>query len=176
MYDIRDTSAALRLLQTYLLEISYATEGLPHISIDGVAGEETTRAIRLFQEQNGLPTTGFADYATWEEILRHYGNALRARVAVPVLLPPDSLPLSLRDTGSEVLILQTLLTALRERYPNLPRVAPSGRYDAETAHAVRVYQGHHSLPPSGITDDKTWQILTGEYRRREERNTQRSEA
>ena len=171
MYDIQDKAAAIRLLQTYLLEISYATEGLPHISVDGVAGEETNRAIRLFQGQNGLPVTGYADYATWLEILRHYRPALAMRTAAPTLLPAHALPLTPRSTGSEVLLLQTLMNAMRGRYPDLPQIGASGRYDGETAHAVRIYQGHHSLPPSGITDGETWEILVQEYGRREEGTT-----
>ena len=169
MYSIRDKAAAVRLLQTYLLEISYATEGLPHLSVDGIAGEETNRAVRLFQRQNGLPVTGYANQETWEEIQRHYRPALAARTEVPVLLPPYALPLTSRSVGSEVRILQELLAALHGRYPDLPRLSPSGRYDAETAHAVRIFQAHNSLPASGVTDEKTWQILTDEYRRREER-------
>jgi peptidoglycan hydrolase-like protein with peptidoglycan-binding domain len=55
MYDISNPSLPLRLVQGYLLEISYAENGLPHLSVDGVAGEETTETIRLFQQQNGLP-------------------------------------------------------------------------------------------------------------------------
>lgn len=168
-YSIRDTAAALRRLQTYLLEISYATEGLPHIAADGLSGEETTRAIRLFQRQNGLPETGYADYTTWQEVVEHFRLALAARTHVPTLLPPASLPLTTHSAGSEVLILQAMLAALHGRYPSLPRVAISGRYDAETAHAVRNYQRYHSLPPSGVTDDVTWEILADEYSRREKK-------
>ena len=168
MYDIRDTSAALRRLQNYLLEISYATEGLPHIAVDGVVGEETNRAIRLFQRQNSLPETGYADYETWQSIFEQYLLALADRTARPTLLPPYTLPLTMRSAGSEVLVLQAVLSALHDRYPDLPLPIPSGRYDAETARAVRLYQDHHSLPPSGIVDRTTWEILADEYRRREE--------
>lgn len=165
MYAITDRAAALRLLQQYLLEISYATEGLPHISIDGVSGPETVRAVRLFQEQNNLPVTGEADYATWQEIFRHHAYARAARTIMPTLLPPTSLPLSLRAEGSEVYVLQILLATLCDKYPSLPCVRLSGRYDPETQYAVRLYQGYHGLPPSGTVDIATWEALAEEYGR-----------
>lgn len=168
MYSIRDTREAVRLLQTYLLEISYATQGLPHIAVDGLSGEETTRALRLFQGQRGLPATGFADYATWQALVRHAEDARAARTFAPVLLPPVLLPMTARSVGSEVMLLRVLLNSLRDRYPDLPQLFPSDRYDAETARAVRVYQRHHSLPASGVVEEATWQALVDEYRRREQ--------
>ena len=169
MYSIRDTREAVGLLQTYLLVISYAMQGLPHIAVDGLAGEETTRALRLFQGQIGLPATGFADYATWQALVRYAGDARAARTSAPVLLPPSLLPMTPRSVGSEVMLLRVLLASLRDRYPDLPPLLPGDRYDAETAHAVRVYQRHHSLPPSGVVEEETWQALTDEYRRREQK-------
>lgn len=165
LYAITDSSAALRLLQQYLLEISYATTGLPHIAVDGVSGEETTRAIRLFQEQNNLPVTGEADYTTWQEIYRHYTYAKAARTANPTLLSPDSLPLSLRSEGSDVYLLQIMLATLCDKYPALPCIRASGRYDPETQYTVRTYQSYRGMPPSGTVDLATWEALAEEYRR-----------
>ncbi len=165
LYAITDRSAALRLLQQYLLEISYATTGLPHISIDGVSGEETTRAIRLFQEQNNLPVTGEADYRTWQEIFRHHTYVKTIRTANPTLLSPDSLPLSPRSEGSDVYLLQIMLAALCDKYSTLPCIRANGRYDPETQYAVRMYQGYHGMPPSGIVDLPTWEALAEEYGR-----------
>ena len=165
MYAITDRGAALRLLQQYLLEISYATEGMPHISIDGVSGEETTRAVRRFQEQNNLPVTGEADYKTWQEIFRHHTYAKAIRTADPTLLSPDSLPLSLRSEGSDVYLLQIMLATLCDKYPALPCIRASGRYDPETQYAVRLYQGYRVMPPSGTVDLATWEALAEEYGR-----------
>lgn len=169
MYSIEDTSAALARLQTYLLEISYATKGLPHIAVDGVAGEETNRAVRLFQRRVGLPETGYADRMTWESAVRHYRLALGARKNAPPLLPPEALPLAERAVGSEVLILQAMLSDLHEDYPAMPRPMPTGRYDTETSEAVRVFQHHHSLPASGTLDGVTWEILADEYGKKREK-------
>ena len=169
MYSIQDKSAAVRRLQTYLLEISYAWDGLPHIAVDGIAGEETGRALRLFQAGVGLPATGYADADTWEALTAHYNSALAARTYAPTLLPPSALPITPRSAGSEVAILTLLLAELGAGYPDMPRISPRRRYDTETAEAVRVYQSHNSLPPSGIVDGATWERLAEEYRRKEEK-------
>ena len=166
MYDISNPSLPLRLVQGYLLEISYAEEGLPHISIDGVAGEETTEAIRLFQSQNGLQPTGKADPATWEALFRHYEYAAMLRTADPTLVPRDALPLTPRTVASEVYLLQTMLNAMRPKYASLPFLVQNGSYDLATENAVRIYQAHRLLPPSGIVDLATWEALAEEYGRR----------
>ena len=166
MYDISNPAHPLRLVQGYLLEISYAEEGLPHLSIDGVAGEETTAAIRLFQRQNGLPPTGKTDLETWEAIFRHYEYAKLLRTADPTLVPRDALPLTPRAVSSEVYLLQTMLNAMRPKYATLPLLVQNGSYDLATENAVRLYQGHRLLPASGIADLATWEALAEEYGRR----------
>ena len=166
MYDISNPAEPLRLLQGYLLEISYAEEGLPHLAVDGVAGEETTEAIRLFQEKNGLPPTGEADPITWETIFRRHEYALLLRTADPTLVPVHVLPLLPRTASSEVYLLQTMLNAMRPKYEGIPLLIQNGSYDLATENAVRIYQGHRLLPASGIADLVTWEALAEEYGRR----------
>lgn len=166
MYDISNPSLPLRLVQGYLLEISYAEDGLPHLSVDGVAGEETTEAIRLFQQQNGLPPTGKADLITWGTIFRRHEYAKILRTADPTLVPRNALPLLPRTVSSEVYLLQTMLNAMRPKYGGIPLLVQNGSYDLATENAVRMYQEHRLLPASGITDLATWEALAEEYGRR----------
>lgn len=79
MFDITGTSP-VRELQKYLLEISYATHGYPHLSIDGIFGAETRDVVSRFQQRNRLPVTGIADRRTWDSIYRAYLVALAARL------------------------------------------------------------------------------------------------
>ena len=78
MFDITDKSA-VRELQKYLLEISYATHGYPHIAIDGIFGRETREVLSLFQRRARLPVTGVADRRTWQALYSAYLPALAAR-------------------------------------------------------------------------------------------------
>lgn len=88
MFDITDTSP-VRELQKYLLEISYATHGYPHLSIDGIFGVETRDVVSRFQQRNRLPVTGVADRRTWEAIYRAYLTALAARLLEQERLFPN---------------------------------------------------------------------------------------
>lgn len=79
MFDITNASA-VRELQKYLLEVSYATHGYPHLGIDGIFGEETRSVLSLFQRRNRLPVTGIVDRRTWQALYAAYLPALLARV------------------------------------------------------------------------------------------------
>ncbi len=167
MYHIINESQAIREIQRYLLEISYATDGLPHLSVDGIYGEETRGGVREFQRRNGLEASGQVDPATWDELYRQYDLARRERIEQPPLLPPDALPLALSAEGSEVALLQVLLVALQAELATLPPLRQSGRFDQETQRALRAYQVARRLPASGILDRETWQHLTQDYQNRD---------
>ncbi len=164
MYRIENKEAAVREVQTYLLEISHATEGLAHIAIDGMYGEETRAAVAAYQNRYNLPETGTVDYATWESLRSAYEDARKERTANPTLLPTGVLPLSVGARGSAVYLAQVLIAALCDRYARLPCIPITGYYDRGMAEAVRVFQGYHRLPQSGILDDDTWQALCADYK------------
>jgi peptidoglycan hydrolase-like protein with peptidoglycan-binding domain len=63
-YDIQDTAAATEAVQKFLLEIAYAEDWLPFVSIDGVYGPATRRAVLTFQKRYGLSPTGTVDRST----------------------------------------------------------------------------------------------------------------
>ena len=78
MFDITDKTA-IKELQKYLLELSYATHGYPHIAIDGIFGKETRECLSLFQRRARLPVTGVADRRTWQALYSAYLLALASR-------------------------------------------------------------------------------------------------
>lgn len=163
MFDITDNSP-VRELQEYLLAVSYATHGLPHIAVDGIFGEETRQAVLVFQAQNALPVTGVADAATWAEIYRQYAEVQAEAEPHFLPLPPEALPLSLRDEGADVLLLEVLLSAVGEALlDTLGEIKLNGRYDLRLQEAVRAYQRFRRLPPSGSVDRTTWAALADDY-------------
>ena len=165
MYNLTDKRNAIRELQRYLLEISYAEGGLTHLAADGIYGEETRAVVSAFQRRNGLAATGEADPETWAEIYRQFEAARRARQGRLLLLPRDALPLSLHARGSEVMLLQTILLALREEMSEIPPLSQTAHFDAQTQRALRAYQMVRRLPPSGILDEETWAHLVRDYER-----------
>ena len=163
MYEITDDSP-VRELQRYLLTVSYATHGLPHIAIDGIFGEETRQAVLVFQAQNSLPTSGVADAKTWAELYRQYEEAIALQSPNPLDLPPNALPLALRAEGDDVLLLQVILSAVnRELSERLGKIRLDGYFDLRLQEAVRAYQRLRGLAASGIVDRETWAALTGDY-------------
>ncbi len=162
-YDIRGDGPT-RELQKYLLEVSYATHGLPHIAIDGIFGPETEDALRLFQEGARLPVTGVADGETWEELYRQYEAARRARLYADEPPLRHQFPLIRPMENSDVALIQILLSEIDGALYPIGTVPQSGRYDLVTERAVRAYQEYRSLPLSGAVDEETLFALWEDYK------------
>ncbi len=163
MYDMTDERAVIRRIQSFLLEISYMGAGLPHVAIDGIYGEETRQAVRLFQEMHQLPVTGTVDHATWQALVAEAmaGEALRLDGDFP--LPRASLPLRVRDEGVAVWLLQSMIQFLSTWDARLAGVTPTGHYDLSTQAAIRLLQRRYGLPQSGLVDRQTYAALENEY-------------
>ncbi|MFR4393197.1 MAG: peptidoglycan-binding domain-containing protein [Ruminococcus callidus] len=89
-------------LQAYLHGISHQSQ-LPHLIPDGVYGENTANAVRLFQQQNQLPPTGETDTATWNAIAQAYRQEVRPTVLHLRLFPTGITAYAPGDKGSAVL-------------------------------------------------------------------------
>ena len=50
---------------------------IPKIRVDGIYGEETQRAVEIFQDIFGLPETGEVDYRTWYKVQEIYVGVTR---------------------------------------------------------------------------------------------------
>ncbi len=62
----------VRQMQEQLNRIAGAYPAISKISVDGIFGENTARAVRQFQEIFDLPATGVVDYPTWYKISNIY--------------------------------------------------------------------------------------------------------
>lgn len=72
--SLGETWLLVRVIQLLLMELSAAYDIFEDITESGVYDEETEKAIKRFQEINGLPPTGRVDAATWYRIVREYSN------------------------------------------------------------------------------------------------------
>ncbi len=151
-------------LQTFLRRIQQS-EGSPAPLVpDGIFGRETIAAVREYQQHNGIPVTGTADFRTWTAIYTAYaaliaGDALHMRAA---FFPPESDAVLQPGVKSpSVYVLQLMLSELAPHYNQLAAVPLTGEYDSDTQAAVRRAQKIFQLPETGITDRATWQALTG---------------
>ncbi|MDY6227596.1 peptidoglycan-binding domain-containing protein [Clostridium sp.] len=78
-YDliVGSTGSEVQAIQEYLNRISQNYPLIPKVSQDGVFGESTAEAVRVFQEVFNLPKTGVVDYATWYKISDIYVGVTR---------------------------------------------------------------------------------------------------
>lgn len=60
--------AGVRTLQTWLNGISDNYPLIPKLAVDGIFGEKTREAVRLFQQIFNMPVTGVVTFAVWYRI------------------------------------------------------------------------------------------------------------
>jgi hypothetical protein len=75
--DLGASGDKVRQLQEQLNTIAGAYPALPKITVDGIYGENTKKAVREFQNVFGLPVTGITDYPTWYKIQEIYVGVSR---------------------------------------------------------------------------------------------------
>ena len=149
-------------LQTFLRRIQQEQGSSAPLVPDGIFGRETAAAVRDYQQQNGIPVTGIADFRTWTAIYAAYaaliaGDALPMRIA---FFPPDSDAVLMPGAKSPtVYVLQLMLSEIAPHYNQIAAVPLTGEYDSDTRRAVRHAQQIFRLPETGSTDRATWQAL-----------------
>ncbi|MCI5725918.1 MAG: peptidoglycan-binding protein [Clostridium sp.] len=62
----------VKVTQEFLNRISQNYPLIPKLIVDGVFGEDTQEAVKVFQAIFSLPETGIVDYATWYQISNIY--------------------------------------------------------------------------------------------------------
>lgn len=66
--DIGASGQKVQQLQEQLNTIGRVYSRIPQVAEDGIYGERTQEAVRVFQSIFGLPQTGIVDYQTWYKI------------------------------------------------------------------------------------------------------------
>ena len=79
--EVGASGEKVRQLQTQLNRIARNYPAIPTVTADGIYGQETANAVRVFQGVFNLPQTGVTDYATWYEISEIYVGV--SRIAEP---------------------------------------------------------------------------------------------
>lgn len=67
----------VRQLQQQLNRIAQNYPAIPKVTVDGVYGQRTAEAVKVFQKVFGLPQSGITDFPTWYEISRIYVGVSR---------------------------------------------------------------------------------------------------
>lgn len=74
---IGSTGSKVRQMQEQLNVIAGAYPLIPKIAADGIYGQNTANAVKVFQKVFNLPQTGVVDYPTWYKISEIYVGVSR---------------------------------------------------------------------------------------------------
>lgn len=158
---------AVANLQRYLRTLYYFDDTLSPTPVDGVFDRATEEAVRRFQRAEGLPVTGRADQDTWEQLFDRYTKerAFRRAPARIAHFPrvPDDYRVVVGDEQFLVRVIQNALQEIALDFSFPAAVPQSGKYDEQTADAVRVLQKTSGLPEDGEVDRATWEELARYY-------------
>ncbi len=149
-------------MQYYLYLLSAYYLPLPVIEYDGIFGTATERAVKIWQELNGLVIDGVVGPATWDSI---YGQFSKLRTidgpvsgfkvfAYPGYLIQEGMQ------GELVAYVQYVLQYIGGFYEYVQSAQLTGSFDEETKLSVESFQKEFGLPVTGIIDNDTWDALS----------------
>lgn len=159
-------NAPVTSLQQMLRTISYGTEGYPSVIPDGIYGTSTEEAVRTFQRNNNLPVTGRVDYTTFLLIVQAYDDTIERFDSDigPVRGFPLSLSIGPGQSHPIVYIVQGILGALNEIFPEIKKPALTGTVDPRTADDIKFIQKRSGIPVTGGINSRTYQRIIQLYR------------
>lgn len=135
-------------LQQRLKDLGYYT-----IKVDGIFGSGTQRAVRLFQQVNGLSVTGKADNTTQTLLYSSAAKPISGGVS------GDYTTLSRSNRyKSAVVPMQRRLKSLGYYSGNI-----DGYFGSQTYRAVRNFQSRNGLSVTGVADPYTQEVLYSSY-------------
>lgn len=153
MYDKNDKSAAILELQRYLSLISDNNNDMPHVSIDGVYGENTALAVKSIQKMHGISESGKTDHETFLAIYNLYTSLLKDIKTKKNTYNHEIYPLKTDDFGSEVSVLNIILRELSQYY-DLYEIEDIEYYSEKTELSIKIMQQILGEEISGMTDYK----------------------
>ena len=152
-------------IQDYLRNISYYNENVPFVASDGIFGDETTEAVKIFQQEYDLEESGRVDFETWKKLTEVSALATQ-QIISPFSAPSEvkaALPLKIGDEGIFVHQLKLMLRHLSENFSNFSLPSDYEVFDEETEKQIKRWQRISALPESGQSDILTWNSLAAFY-------------
>lgn len=169
-FGLGSSGNEVRTIQVELNRIGKNYPAIPRIvPANGIFGESTEEAVRVFQQVFGLPVTGVVNKATWYQI-KYIFNAVKGLAEltseglkyeeVAETFPEQ---LSLGDYGTPVRSVQYYLNVISYFNPEIPTVEATGVFDQATDAQVRAFELFYGLTPDGVVDFKTWRLMQQIY-------------
>ena len=155
----------VRALQYMLSRLGMIYDFLPLVTENGVFDELTLEAVMRFQKEFLPRVTGIVDRQTWEEIQRHWEKAEeRLEGPRPVRAFPGNGRQAKPGEWKEYMALpQTMFRSLEHYFNGIVPAQTDGRHGEESTENVRWLQRAAGLPPTGVMDQPTWNVLSRLY-------------
>lgn len=144
--------AAVKALQQALVELGFLSG-----TADGKFGAATESAVVALQAANDYPTTGVVDANLQAHLYSGKPkNVSGKKQEITVVAPVEGVTIRLKDTGDQVITIQTRLAELGFYTGDI-----SGTYDKATQTAVKAFQKKNNLTADGVCGKDTQQLLLG---------------
>ncbi len=158
---VGSTGTAVKEMQYYLNLLSAYYRPLPVITYDGVFGEATENAVKVWQEINGLSVDGVIGPVTWDSI---YGQFSKLRTIDGPVTTFDvydypGYVIQQGMQGDDVLYIQYLLKYISPFYEYTRPAELTGTFDEQTVVAVESFQKEFGLDVDGAVGNSTWDAL-----------------
>ncbi len=144
----------VRLMQQYLNQISNAYPSIPKLTADGIFGQNTENAVRIFQGIFGLTPDGIIGRQTWDKVVEVY-----QRTSGQGKRPYPGAALRVGSRGDNVTYIQNQLNKVAKFQPTIPTLTADGIFGSGTERAVKTFQNIYGLVPDGIVGRLTWDKL-----------------
>ena len=136
----------------------------------GIYNEETSNAVKKFQEIFNLPITGDVDKATWYKIKYIYTSVKKLSDLYSEGISQEEATflytdeLDYGDTGIEVEYIHYFLDAIAFLDNDIPRLPTNSIYNNNTIAMVKAFQKKYKLPVTGKFTYTDWTVLKNAYR------------
>ncbi len=154
-YVIRNgySGIAVAKLQNYLNNLRSIYSSIPTLSEDGIFGNRTEAAVRIFQQNTGLTADGVVGTLTWDKIISKYKTISNPTPSFPTHYQA---PLEYGSSGLDVQKMQGYLNQITA--PTTP-ITADGNFGAATHAKVIYYQKANNLIQDGRIGTNTWDSI-----------------
>ncbi len=156
MYNIDDKPAAIKEIQGYLRGIGY--DALPVI-ISGIFDDNTTLAVKDFQNKKNLNSTGKVNYETFVMLYDEYTVITNERRIQEKHDSFITFPITLGMSGDEIEYVNDLIIEILDYHGHYHSVRKSSYFSEASEEGVIILQDLFNLTPTGKIDEFTYERM-----------------
>lgn len=169
-FGFGSAGSPVRQIQQELNRIGTNYPAIPKIvPANGIFGESTVEAVRVFQNVFNLPETGIVNKATWYQI-KYIFTAVKGLseldsegLTEQEVINEQGEQISRGDFGLAVRYIQYLLNVIAYFNPEIPTVFSAGVFNEAMEQQVKAFERFYGLTPDGIVDFRTAELMRQIY-------------